>query len=625
MKKMAILSKLLFTVSLLFALSSLFANNLLQNGAGEHAFLASYTMQGNVPGTNALHLALSTDGVNYTPLNKGKAVVFPLTGSKILRSPFVFRKADGDFGVIATDNNESNKAILFDSDDLRFYQNERLIEFGNKGQKMQNVTCTFDQAMRAYHIRWIADGKSYESISNDFKSFTTPQIVNYSPSKFTGILPANATVDEANVLKITKAEYDRVLSQYGDIYNVGILGLDNIEVKKGGVFDLPKRVIANYNDGSTKQMGVKWNASDIAKINTNKKGKYIVEGTVQQPQYVNPFILQRADPDVTLGDDGYYYFTATYPMTYDNDPNGYDRICLRRAKTIDGLKDAEEVMVWHQKNSGNSFRFIWAPEIHQINGVWYVLFTSSREANNPWGIRPILIACNQGSKDPMDPASWERVGHYFEAVEGDNLAFRNFSLDITYFESAGRHYVVWAEIVGNSSILISEINPEQPWKLISKSVVLSSPEYAWEWKGNTWVNEGAFIIKNNEKLYMTFAAASVDEAYCVGVLEASQDADLLNKASWTKSKYPLLASSDLVAQNGPGHNSFTYDEYGNPLIIYHARTPGESGDGFLFDPGRHTRIKSVNFNVKGYPILNMTEQEELNPKFKEVAIEVVVK
>lgn len=591
----------------------------------EYAYLASYTLKGDVPGTNALHLALSTDGVNFTPVNKGKAVIFPLTGSKILRAPFVFRKAEGGFGVIAADNNNSNKAILFDSDDLRFYTNERIVEIGEQGQKIENLTCSFDQSMRAYDIRWTADGQTYESVSHDLKTFAKPKVSKFKSVKFTGILPYNAAADEANVLPITKAEYERVLSQYGDVYNVGISGLNNLEVKKGGRLDLPKRVTVDYNDGSTKLMGVEWNTSDVAKINTKKKGEYIVRGSVQQPRYANPFILQRADPDITLGDDGYYYFIATYPMTFENDPNGYDRICLRRSKTIEGLRDAEEVMIWHEKNSDKSFRFIWAPEIHQINGQWYVLFTSSRDANNPWGIRPILIACNQGSKNPMDAGSWEQIGHYFEAADGDNLAFRNFSLDITYFESAGRHYVAWAEIVGNSSILIGEINPNEPWKLISKSVVLSSPEYAWEWKGNTWVNEGAFVLKNQGKLYMTFAAASVDEAYCVGILEADQNADLLDKSSWTKSKYPLLASSDLVAQNGPGHNSFTYDEYGNPLIIYHARTPGEPGDGFLFDPGRHARVKSVNFNAKGYPILNMTEEEELNPKFRDVEIKVIVK
>jgi GH43 family beta-xylosidase len=40
----------------------------------------------------------------------------------------------------------------------------------------------------------------------------------------------------------------------------------------------------------------------------------------------NPLVLQRADPQVALHSDGYYYFTATVPE--------YDRIELRRVKDL---------------------------------------------------------------------------------------------------------------------------------------------------------------------------------------------------------------------------------------------------------------------------------------------------
>ena len=30
--------------------------------------------------------------------------------------------------------------------------------------------------------------------------------------------------------------------------------------------------------------------------------------------YQNPFIEERADPYITKGPDGFYYFTASYPM-----------------------------------------------------------------------------------------------------------------------------------------------------------------------------------------------------------------------------------------------------------------------------------------------------------------------
>ena len=50
--------------------------------------------------------------------------------------------------------------------------------------------------------------------------------------------------------------------------------------------------------------------------------------------YKNPFIIERADPYITKGSDGYYYFTASYPA-YKNVGSGYDRIIRRRDKTVE--------------------------------------------------------------------------------------------------------------------------------------------------------------------------------------------------------------------------------------------------------------------------------------------------
>ena len=66
--------------------------------------------------------------------------------------------------------------------------------------------------------------------------------------------------------------------------------------------------------------------------------------------YQNPFIEERADPYITLGPDGFYYFTASYPMKSADDKDGYDRVILRRAKDISELASAEE------NNYGISYR-----------------------------------------------------------------------------------------------------------------------------------------------------------------------------------------------------------------------------------------------------------------------------
>ena len=53
--------------------------------------------------------------------------------------------------------------------------------------------------------------------------------------------------------------------------------------------------------------------------------------------YQNPFIEERADPYITLGPDGFYYFTASYPMKSADDKDGYDRVILRRQKIFQNL------------------------------------------------------------------------------------------------------------------------------------------------------------------------------------------------------------------------------------------------------------------------------------------------
>lgn len=608
-------------------------NDIQRTSADQNSFgyLLTYIRPGNTKRTNCLYIATSKDGVTYEELNTGKAIKYATKGSEMMGSPSIFRKADGTFGLITSDNNRGKSVIVFHSDDLITYSDETEL-FLSTEVEVTDPVCVYDKSINAYHIQWKgSDGQTYENRSSDLNKVSDAvAITNYRKNEIKGSLP-NAAI-QASCIGLTQAEYERVVTKYAKINNTGIAAISDIHVKKGAsTFELPNRVTAQYSDGSIKEMGVTWSETDVKAINTKKKGTYTISGVVEQPTFTDPFIERRADPHIIKGDDGYYYFTASYPMVGGKDPNGYDRVILRRATTIEGLASAEEVVIWNEKDSDISFRYVWAPEIHNINGTWYILFTTSKERNNVWGIRPIMIACNQGDKDPINPANWEKIGHYCVPVEGDNVAFSGFSLDMTYFENNGKHYVAWAEKPNTSNILIASVDADEPWRMTSKSVLLSKPEFAWEWKGSIWVNEGPAVIKNDDMIYLAFSAASVDESYCMSILSINKNNDLLDVSKWTKTPYPLLASTDLVKQVGPGHNSFTVDQYGNPLLVFHSRTvdevcgAGDQGDGGLFDPGRHARIKGVNFAIDGTPIFNLTKEEELNPANKSVTVKAVVK
>ena len=319
-------------------------------------------------------------------------------------------------------------------------------------------------------------------------------------------------------------------------------------------------------------------------------------------EYPNPFIPERADPYVTKG-DGCYYFTASYPAFYAVD-KGYDRIILRKSETVRGLASAEEKTIWKAHEEGIMARHIWAPEIHKIGGKWYAFFAAGNK-DDIWHIRPYILKCE--GADPYED-EWTELGR-MQASDGDEEAFTSFSLDMTYFEHKGRHYLIWAESRPDSSLFMAEINPENPQKLITKPILLTKPEYDWE-KVRFRVNEGASVLKNEEKVFVFFSASGTGSEYCMGMVYMDTDSDPMKKESWTKCSSPVLSTEDLEDESGPGHNSFVYDEKGNLLLVYHARPEAHSRkecgtwcDESLYDPCRHARIRFVTFDENNMPII----------------------
>lgn len=320
------------------------------------------------------------------------------------------------------------------------------------------------------------------------------------------------------------------------------------------------------------------------------------------------FIKDRADPYITRGEDGYYYFTASYPMCGAADPEGYDRIILRRSKTLAGLRTAEEKTVWDESGSDISYRFIWAPELHYIGGKWYLFYAASGSSDNVWDIDCHALMCK--GKDPYQD-DWEEKGK-FQAADGDTESFTGFSLDMTYFECNGKSLVIWAQKIGmgTSNLYMAEVDPAKPWKTTTPAMLLTKPEYDWECVTFA-VNEGPSVLIHDGKVIVAYSASATGPEYCIGYMYADEKADLMDIASWTKQETPALTSGDLIDEYGPGHNSFTKDENGNDIFVYHSRSKecyegkcGYGGEDPLYDPCRSARIRTVKWGDNGLPILN---------------------
>jgi beta-galactosidase len=319
------------------------------------------------------------------------------------------------------------------------------------------------------------------------------------------------------------------------------------------------------------------------------------EDKTESLEFNNPIIEQRADPWVYKHTDGYYYFTGSVPE--------YDRIELRRAKTIQGLGEAEPVVAWEKHASGIMSYHIWAPEIHYIEGKWYIYFAAG-EKDDIWKIRPYVLESK--GPNPLD-GTWIEKG-MMQTENSQSAAFTDFSLDATTFEHNGHRYAVWAEKRnGTSNLYIDKL--VNPWTIAGNEVLISTPEYPWERIG-FWVNEGAAVIKRNGKVFMTFSGSATDSSYAIGLLTASDTSDLMDPQAWSKSEMPIFRSNEDTGQFGPGHNSFTVSEDGKQdILIYHARNYEDITGDPLNDPNRHTRAQVITWNEDGSPNLGVPVED----------------
>jgi len=304
---------------------------------------------------------------------------------------------------------------------------------------------------------------------------------------------------------------------------------------------------------------------------------------------LQPLIRQRADPCIRRDRDGWYYFTASVPQ--------YDRIELRRARTIAGLAAAAPVDVWRKPATGPFSELIWAPEIHQLFGAWHVYFAAapSREIKDDLFQHRIYVI-STAAANPL-------AGAWSVPVRMET-GLDSFSLDATAFTHRGRTYFVWAQkdpaIRGNSNLYLARM--ASATGLATPPVRLSVPEFEWEIRG-FWVNEGPSVLIRHGRVFLSYSASATDENYAMGLLHAPEDADLLDPRSWTKSPKPVLCSDFEHQVYGPGHNSFTVAEDGvTDLLVYHARTYTKIVGDPLWDPNRHTYVKPLQWDSAGMPV-----------------------
>lgn len=349
---------------------------------------------------------------------------------------------------------------------------------------------------------------------------------------------------------------------------------------------------------------------DPARVGTNK---------TTNATYSNPIFTQNVgDPWMTryTAGDGqdWYLFTCS---TNDN-------ITLWRSKALtDNWDEAETRVVLNpDPNSAEPWSTdLWAPEIHNISGTWYIIFTATPDADNP----PPL-------QDAQCPINCPAINHRMFVLGGgsdpwtSNFSLKGmlntydqFAIDGTYFLHDGQMYHIYScwetqTSAWPANLCITHLS--DPWTVDTNFAdrrIISVPNEPWErvpyGRPDTRLatNEGPQQLVNptTGQNFVVYSAARVDTPfYCLGMLELVGN-DPMQYQSWRKHREGcVFHQNTATGVYGTGHASFTTSPDGSEdYVVYHAQTtPNPTANLY-----RTVRTQKFTWNNDGTPNFPLAE------------------
>ncbi|MBP5889632.1 glycoside hydrolase family 43 protein [Streptomyces scabiei] len=150
--------------------------------------MAYFTQSPRNLGTDyGLHLAVSTDALQWMPLNQNNPVVTPTAGDGGLRDPFILPRQDGTYVVMATNlkgtdwTRKTPYIHVWDSADLRSFDSYRLLKLHDMATHTWAPEAFWDPSRGQYALIYSAVNSSGHNVimvnyTTDFQTVTAPQV-----------------------------------------------------------------------------------------------------------------------------------------------------------------------------------------------------------------------------------------------------------------------------------------------------------------------------------------------------------------------------------------------------------------------------------------------------------------
>lgn len=241
-------------------------------------------------------------------------------------------------------------------------------------------------------------------------------------------------------------------------------------------------------------------------------------------------------------------------------------------------------VVWQAPETGPVSREVWAPELHHIEGKWYIYFAASDGKNE----NHLAYVLRSEGTDPLGP--YELLGPFATGEGTDGRSPNIWAIDMTVLEHQGKRYALWSgwDSPGSDRQYLYIAPMKSPVELAGPRVRLAGNDgYLWERVEETpdsrGLNEGPEVLQHGGRTFVVYScAASWLPTYKLGILELI-DSDPLDSNSWKKFSKPVFESTPTTY--GVGHSSFTTSLDGSRFWhIFHAkqdRDPGWRRDIFV--------------------------------------------
>lgn len=311
-------------------------------------------------------------------------------------------------------------------------------------------------------------------------------------------------------------------------------------------------------------------------------------GFMTESSYDKPIDPKNGGDPFIVEADGEYYYTYTTGGGID----------IKQIKSPESAEVIREKTVFRAGEHGTDYD-IWAPEIHKIDGRWYIVSCAKfKEDAVPKGSMP-------EGKETDFITDYYRYSFVLESKTEDIFGEYEFkgilapdglnTIDGTYLKKDGKLYFIYSAYMytGYQNLQICEMENPYTLKTDEKGkhncTVLSKPDLYWEKRG--WsVNEAPAVLYKDGEIYLLYSASGFSsDNYCLGMLTLKGE-DVTDKKSWCKSLTPVLKHQPLKKIYSPGHCSFLYCESGEIYMVYHANTTYEFDDS-----PRLTYVKPIEF------------------------------